>query len=115
MIESKPLRKFESKIENLKIGEFCGHELVWENPESKNYKETIAKNMVEGIGQGISVISPKGEDEVGLLVDYDFDTNPLCRRFIFVYFDKKSRREFTVDTLYHIGWTVDYKDKVYKL
>lgn len=114
MIESKMLKKYESKIENLKVGEFCGHELVWLHP-NRNNKETVTNNMKDGIGQGIRVISPKEEEFVGLLVDFDFDSNPQCKRFIFVYYDKKTRREFTIDTLYHIGWSVDYKEKMYKL
>lgn len=115
MHETKPMKRFDSKIENLKIGEYCGHELTWVNPKIPDYQEIIANNIRDGIGKGIKVISPNGIEYIALLVDFDYDSYGKVNRFIFVYFDKNNKREFTIDTNYHIGWSVFYEDYCYKL
>lgn len=115
MIESKQLKKFESKIENLKLGEMCGHDLVWVNPKSLNYEDTVANNIRDGIGVGIRVMSPDDIEHIALLVDFDYDDNGKINRFIFVYFDKVRKREYIIDTNHIIGWTVFYENHCYKL
>ena len=115
MQESKPMKKFDSKIDMLRIGEYCGHDLVWVNPNNPNYKEIVANNMSDGLGRGIKVISPNGQEHIALLVDFDYNENGKLTRFIFVYFDGNFKREFTVDTNHQIGWSVFYEDHCYKL
>lgn len=115
MYESKPMKKFESKIEKLQVGEMVGHELVWENPNNPNYKEIVANNIVDGIGKGMRVISPNGVEYVGLLIDFDYDSNGKLTRFIFVYYNKDSKREYVIDTNQQIGWTIVYDGQYYKL
>jgi hypothetical protein len=115
MIETKQVKKMDSNLESLKVDEFCGHKLIWVNPKSVNYHETVANNMRDGIGRGTKVYSPNGEEHIALLVDFDYDINNNLNRFIFVYFDKNHKREFTIDTNYQIGWTVVYDNNHYKL
>jgi hypothetical protein len=115
MIESKPMKRFDSKIENLQAGEMCGHELTWVSPTRKDYEEVVASNIRDGIGTGIKVISPSEQEHVALLVDFDYNENGKMTRFIFVYYDKIRKREYTVDTNFVFGWTVFYENVSYKL
>ena len=115
MIESKQMKRFDSKIENLKEGELCGHDLTWVSPTRKDYEEVVASNIRDGIGTGIKVISPDDKEHIALLVDFDYNENGKMNRFIFVYYDKIRKREYTVDTNFVIGWTVFYEGYCYKL
>ena len=105
----------ESKLTDLKEGEFIGHELVWMPGKFSAKEDMIVQNMKEGIGSGIRVTSPDEKQHIALLIDIDFDTNPHCRRFIFALYNKHTKREHIIDTLYSVGWTVCYENQYYKL
>ena len=115
MIESRPVEATNSKLSDLKEGEYIGHELIWMPGKFANKEDMIAQNMKEGIGSGIRVLSPDEQSHVALLIDIDFDTNPRCKRFIFTLYNKHTKREHTIDTLYSYGWTVFYGGDSYKL